>query len=216
MAKKKTAKKTTTKKKAAKKKTAKKAAAKKTGSKKKIEKRTLTKSFWFKLTDKEISERNIRANELRDEIDDKKEQFGEVKKKWNSEIKALEVEEKSIREAAKERKEYREVETEEIKDWTKQEVRYMVGGKLHTSRAMDDNEKQMAMTVKSVPVTEVEQPAPEDNAANDVRDVMRDETSKGTKKSAVDPKVEKQEDEPAPDNVRPLTAAIGEMNEKQH
>ena len=175
--------------------TKKRASGKASGKKvaKKFEKRDIKKSFWFKLT---ADEKKHHADEMvrfMTEKGKKELQFADVKKKWQGEIKGLETEVEEHRQVYGAGKEWREVDCVEVKDFQKLEVRYTMGKKVMESRKMDEREKQMALQVKGKPIDNKKNANGNgklDKKTGEIRDVMKDETSKNTKKSAVDgPKI---------------------------
>lgn len=171
--------------------TKKKASTKGSGKKstKKFEKRDIKKSFWFKLT---ADEKKHHADEMvrfMTEKGKKELQFADVKKKWQGEIKELETEVEEHRQVYGAGKEWREVKCIEVKDFQKLEVRFTIGKKVMESRKMDDREKQMALQVNGKPIDNKANGKDEqkiDKKTGEIRDVIKEETSKNTKKSAVD------------------------------
>lgn len=181
--------------------TTKKTSTRKTGTRKKvagkttkkIEKREMKKSFWFKLTAEEKKHHADEMVRVMTEKGKKELQFSDVKKKWQTEIKELETEIDEHRQTYNAGKEWREVDCIEIKDFQKLEVRYMVGKKIMESRPMDDREKQMVLAVKGKPIdidktqkTLIDKA--DDEMSKDVKEVMKEETGKKTKKSSLDRK----------------------------
>jgi len=166
--------------------------------KKSIEKRNITKSLWFDLTNEDnlaflkaltslYTNKAIKENELKD-----------IGKKFKQEIGEIDSEIAEKYGIVKAKGEFREVDCVEVLDFMKKEVRYVVKGKVHISRPMDDREKQMSLTIKSKPIVSAvgsNKPVPNDGSSikdakvqrsNEVKEVMNSETSKSTKKSAVD------------------------------
>jgi len=181
-------------------KTAKKATSKKTGGKKtktkKLAKRKLNKSFWFDLTKDEVLGFKETSHNLKNEIDDETsiqttqvETFKAEQKKVNAHIADLEREERSARKTADKKKEYREVECDEVTDWAKGEVRFMFGKKVMETRPLDEKEKQMAMTINQKAINEPSAAIEKVviKTQDDIKDIIKEETSRTTKKSAVDP-----------------------------
>jgi len=155
---------------------------------KKIEKRDIKKSFWFDLSKKEKEDASDSLVKTMTKKIKKELQFNDVKKKWNGDIKELDSECNHYHKLLEAGKEWRELECIEIKDFAKLEVRYMHGTKLIDTREMNGEERQIALTINNKPVTETKLPKePKTQKEKDVQDVMRSETNKSTKKSAVDP-----------------------------
>lgn len=160
---------------------------------KKFEKRDMKKSFWFALTDKEKKIHADKMVRILTEKGKKELQFADVKKKWQGEIKELETQVEEHRQVYGAGKEWREVDCVEVKDFQKLEVRYTMGKKIMESRKMDDREKQMALQIKGKPIDNKSSKKDKekvDKKTGEIRKVMKAETPKNTKKSAVDgPKV---------------------------
>jgi len=168
------------------------------GVKKWIEKRTIKKELWFDLTEKETVEFGRSIGHFYTEKAKKENELRDISKKFKQEIGEFESEIAEKVAVINARKEFREVECVEILDFQKKEVRYTVKGKVHVSRPMDDREKQMSLKIKSKPIVSAvgsNKPVPNNGSSikdakvqrsNEVKEVMNSETSKSTKKSAVD------------------------------
>lgn len=179
--------------------------------KKHIEKRDVKKQFWFELTEKETREMSKQAGNLHAEIGKDDLAFTEVKKAWKAKIGKKQTELGTMLAVLKTGKEQREVEAQEIKDFDKREIRWVVDGKVIESREMKPEETQQSfaldaskkrkqdladakktISAESKLRKEAEEfqskrkkkPAP--TTGNEIADVIKSETSRKTKHSAVD------------------------------
>ncbi len=130
---------------------------------KKIEKHDVTKGFNFKLTAKEKQEHADNIVRLMTERMKKELQFGDVKKKWTTEIKELETEIETHRQVYSSGKEWREVKCVMVKDFTRKEIRWHYGKDITNDKVEQIDEK-----------------------TKEIRAVQNEQTSKKTKKSSVD------------------------------
>lgn len=186
--------------------------AKKTAKKEKAEKkdrpvnteRTLMKEITFSLSDKEKAELGKKAGEVDREILILNEEFKDVKDDYKRRIGAKALELKSLLKASREGKQERMVEVLEVKDFDAVKVKYMLKGKVVLERDMEWAERQTEMKVdtngkskktakddvRAKMATSVDSGASGLNGtSDDVKDVIKEETNKKTKKSAVDASV---------------------------
>jgi len=171
-------------------------ATKKTGKVSKFERREIKKKFWFSLTTKEKDDSGKLAGEIDGQIQRDEEKAADLRKEWKVKIDGKRSKLRGLLATLKAGKEFREVDCEEVKDFGKKEIRYMVGKKCMESREMTSNELQLSMgvlkggksdtpTVKAnatvATVTELRPPVDKD-----VKDVINQETNAKTKTSPLD------------------------------
>lgn len=163
--------------------------------------RTIMKEITFTLSDKDKAELGKRAGAVDKELADLKEEFADVRKDFKSRIDLKDRELKNLLRASRDGKEERMVEVTEVKDFDAVKVRYMFKGKVVLERDMEWAERQTEMKVdngkskksaKDDVRAKMASPVaggvsgPSVNGRADVSDVIKEETNKKTKKSAVD------------------------------
>lgn len=120
------------------------------GKKKHIERKDIRRKFWFPVTDKERSDYGMSAAKLEFEIQKEEEKVVDLKEKikaHNAVMKEAEKERRRILNAIQTKKEQREVDAIEIKDFDKKVIRYQVGKEILEERAMTAEETQMSINV---------------------------------------------------------------------
>lgn len=176
-----------------------------------IEKRELKRKFWFDLTKEEESKLGKDAAALHAEIKADGEALAAIKKEWNAKIKTKIVEHDRLSTIQNTGKECREVDAIEVRDYGKKEVRYMFGKKVMETREMNADELQTTMQLEKRQAERAEhaeevkaqgteqklrdqaeefqkkrKSAKQLKSADEITEVIREETSKLTKKSSVD------------------------------
>jgi hypothetical protein len=180
-----------------------------------VEKREVTRKFWFHLTDAEKVQLTDMALKLEREAEEETTQLNEETKERRAAIKQKVLESKKLKTIYHDGKEIREVAALEVLDYGKKEVRYLVGKEVKESRPMTDDELQISMNleVREKERAEAEadgtkttteqklraeaeafqkKKASKKKPVSEIDQVIREETSKLTKKSAVDGPAETQ------------------------
>lgn len=182
-----------------------------TTKKTRLEKRELKKTFWFELTDKEKLSIGQTNAALGNEIKNDQAAFKEIKKEWSKRISGKVIEHDRVEAVIHTGKEMREVEAVEIRDYGKKEVRYMHGKLVMETRDMTPEEVQTTMQLekreqeRAEHATEVQAESTEQKLRNEaesfqkkrkgmkalkpadeIAEVIREETNKNSKKSATD------------------------------
>lgn len=154
----------------------------------------VTKEFTFDLTPEESQKRLAAAGALHAEITKLDEEFKEVKAHWKSKIQTRTDARNEILVAGETGKEARVVDAIMVKDYTSKEIQYWVDGEVKESRTMTAEEMQMELG-ESRPRGKKQKL---DSTANlsgmvatptegeEIGNVIKMETSKRTKHSAVD------------------------------
>lgn len=170
-----------------------KANKKEKGSKKKIEKRNIKKEMWFTLTEKETNVLGRGIGRLYTEKSKKENELKDITKRFRQEIGEFESDIAEKVNVINAGKEFRDVDCEEILDFGKEEVRYMFNKKVHISRPMTDKEKQMSLSIKLNPITNIANnkklsivTEADKKKSADIKEVIKEETKKSTKTSPID------------------------------
>lgn len=114
-----------------------------------IEKRDITKIFRHRLTAKEFESYGKESGRMNHDIEKLENDLAAHNKKAKGVISALRTELRTKLRALKTGHESREIVCVEVKNFTKQEVRWMVGSKTIESREMTAEEKQTSMQFNS-------------------------------------------------------------------
>ena len=163
----------------------------------------ITKEFTFKLNDKEVADRGRAAGKLRREINALVAELEEIKAERTAAIKAKAAERDHHLSVIDDGKENRLVEVEMRKNFEAKLIQYYFKGALLEERAMSPEEMQMALPLKAKKKAKEKEPtgaqktyakakgtahASSNGKAkeNDVAATIREETSRKTKRSAVD------------------------------
>ncbi len=155
----------------------------------------VSKEFEFTITDSEKSAIADKGAALYANIENTKINFKELKNEWSAKIKTLEAQHAETQHAITAGVEKRVVECILEKDYDTKEIRFHFEGKVLESRTMTIDEMQMEINEVSKSVRGKKQKI--DSTANlsgmtakteedDIKDVVKAETSKRTKRSAVD------------------------------
>lgn len=176
-------------------------------SKARIEKKEVQKKFWFPLASKDKDKLGKEAGDVNATIIRDTEHLTNLKKEWNAKIDAKQGRLNDILEMLKAGKQFRDVDATEVKDFGKEEIRWMVDGKVFEKRPMTEVEKQTSMPVDPVKSGAAEARLKKEAAAfknkkhadaakqiypglkvadPEITAVRRSETNRHTKTSAVD------------------------------
>lgn len=146
----------------------------------------------FKLTEDDFAEKGKEAGRTSGELSQLENQFDTVKKDWKEKIENKEGELSVILRTIRAGTEKRKVKCIKQKDFQAHMVRWIFDGQVMHERAMELNERQMEL-VKTKTLGQVQgevnekeamkaQMASGDPKARELREVMREETNKKTKK----------------------------------
>ena len=148
-----------------------------------VEKRTLFKTFPFKLMDKDYIEKGKLAATQQLDVSNIEEHFKDVKAEWKHKIKLSKQDLSHSLRIIRNGVEEREVEVEELKDFVRMTVTYILDGEILEERAMTDKERQLAFNAEQASKNQTD-----DNVISltqeqrDIREVMKGEKNKKTKK----------------------------------
>lgn len=158
---------------------------------KRIEKADVRKKFLVDLTDDELKDRAERAADIESELTKKKEQYGLIRREQNKKVKEMESEIHQCLSEYRTKKVTKELDAVEERDFSKGEIRWKVNGKIIDKRDMRDDEMQTDLTADTKEKKKSSNKKPseivKDAKAKAVADVHKEETSRKTKKSSVDP-----------------------------
>lgn len=159
----------------------------------------VSKPIAFDLTEKEFSEKGQEAASLSKEVRSLVGEFEGIKEDWKAKIKDREAKRDELLTVIHAKKEVRTVDTVMVKDFASKIVQYWFEGEVVEERAMTENEVQMEMELrapksveKKTRVRNVKDPVEEAHQTevqtqqSDVADVIKEETGRRTKLSAVD------------------------------
>lgn len=146
----------------------------------------------FELNQSELAEKAKEIGKLRGGLDKLVAQFCEVKRDWNERIKKITDKLVVLENQCDEVKEEREVMTTAVKDHDEQTVRYFYKGEVVETRPMTEVDRQEELTLKNAGKKRTNSKkensiiVPPTTEEQDIADVVKAETSKRTKHSAVD------------------------------
>jgi hypothetical protein len=154
----------------------------------------VSKTFEFALTQEESDNLGKKAASISMNILATELNFKEVKADWNAKIKTMKAERDTLSKAITDGKEERTVDAVLVKDYTAKEIKFYFDGAVIEARTMTTEESQMELEehlkkqsrgkkqklqlVKNTNGNEAE---------SEIGDVIKEETSRRTKRSAVDP-----------------------------
>lgn len=115
------------------------------GTKKTMERRDVEKHFWFDLTIDETRTLAKKAGNTNEEIERMEEKFSDYKKAEGVKIKEKKTQLKYFLEILKTGKENRKTKCEEVKDFSKGEIRWVQGKETIKTVKMTDQDKQRSL-----------------------------------------------------------------------
>jgi len=156
---------------------------------KEMSEEVVEESLEFVLTEEDFSEKGKEAGKLGGELNKINNDFDLVKKEWKDKIESKEHELESVLRTIRDGKEKRKVKCVKQKDFQNYTVNWIFDGEVMHSRPMELHERQMELKVVNAGAAtsrETEKKAIAEQLvvgqANDVRDVMREETNRKTKR----------------------------------
>lgn len=108
-----------------------------------ISERKVKRKLTFKLTEEEFADKGRKAGQIGAELRKLEDEFASVKKGWSEKLTAKEEALNSLLNVIHSGEEQRDVDCTEQRDYSKNVVRYVVGGKTHEERAMTESERQL-------------------------------------------------------------------------
>jgi hypothetical protein len=161
----------------------------------------VTKDFVFKLTEAEFAEKGRNAAALAGEVAELELQFAEVKENHKAKIQAREAARDEALAIIRAKEETRTVDAILIKNFDEKEIQYFYAGEVIESRTMTYDELQDEFDV--APKTgRAKKQSIKDSTQNlsgmtaqeekdeDIKNVIKLETNRATKRSSVDPAVD--------------------------
>lgn len=157
----------------------------------------VTKDFIFKLTEAEFAEKGRNAAALAGEVAELELQFAEVKENHKAKIQAREAARDEALALIRAKEESRTVDAIMVKNFDEKEIQYFYAGELIESRTMTYDELQDEFDVapktgraKKQPIKDSTQglsgKVAKGEGENEIADVIKLETGRTTKRSAVD------------------------------
>lgn len=139
--------------------------------------RKIYREFKFKLTNEQIIHKAKITADLVEKVELEESRFTDLKKAHKETLKYLQGEKRSQLRKIRNGYEEKIVECIEVRDYSEGKIFYVYEGQIMEERAMLAEELQVEMPLKT---------KTEETKDYSVRDVIREETSRNTKLSAVD------------------------------
>ena len=154
-----------------------------------VQEKQIEKYLNFKLTEEDFADKGKDAGKLAGELGKLEAEFDGIKRQWKEKIEAKQTELDIILTTIRRGDEDRKVLCVEQKDFREHVVNYIFDGEIMHSRPMEMNERQMELVKMDREVSkenekesmEAQLKVANDPQKNDIKDVMREETSKKTK-----------------------------------
>jgi hypothetical protein len=154
-----------------------------------VQEKVIEKYLNFKLTEEDFADKGKEAGKISGELNKLEAEFDRIKKEWKEKIEEQEAALSLIHSTIRRGDEDRKVICVEQKDFAKYVVNYVFNGEIMHSRPMEMSERQMELVTDIKTVEKANEKATmqehlrvaSDPKAQEVKDVMREETNKKTK-----------------------------------